>query len=123
MHGFRRGFLAAIALILILISAFDAPSLLAHQGQYDTIRVVTHDCLRAASDFACPSPSDYMTISYDGLLWTVPALGETITNSRSEIAGFRDHYEARQSAVSVNKGIAPVDMKVIAKDTILPRLE
>ena len=122
MHGFRRGFFAAIALILILISAFDAPSLLAHQGQYDTIRVVTHDCLRAANDFSHPS-SDNLATSCDGMLWTAPTLSEPITNGRAEIAALRTHYEARQTAESVNKGIAPIDMKVVAKDTKLPRLE
>lgn len=123
MHGFRRGFLATIALLLILVSAFDAPGLLAQQGQSDTIRVITRDCLRAASDFTHPGSQDNLTVSYDGLLWTAPTVGESITNGRAGITGSRNFTEARLTVEYVNTGIGPVDMKVVAKDTTLPRLE
>lgn len=123
MHGFRRGFIAIIALLMILLLAFDAPSILAQQRQSDAIRIVTGDSIRAASAFTHAGPHNSLAVSYDGLLWTAPATGESIMNSKSDIAGSKIFHEVKLTSVYVDMGATPVDMKVVAKDTTLPRLE
>ena len=120
MHSLRRRVFATIALLLILFSGINSAPLPASGVGVVGVNAHSAEMLR---DFTRMHFDDASVVFFDGTVLTTPRVVEPVPDSKSGVNGPHQLAEDRGLAGYTSAGTASVHLKMVVKDTILPRLE